>query len=420
MATATSTFTTPTVSSTDNLSPVSVSVTSHGWATGDIVGFQGLTEMTELNGQAFTITRVDANTFTLDGIDGTSFTDEATGGADTVFLVSDISGYLRTGKKFEDVTVALSGTYSSTVYLERALTRDALVWEKVLPLENDTWNTANATVSEIYQTTQDNEILRLRVAASAPTGTVDATLTDSDKVIQEFKDLDGNVLATLSQNGFSTGDFTGTHAHSGAETHSGVETHSGAETHSGVETHSGAETHTGAEEHTGAETHTGIETHTGAETHTGIETHTGAETHTGIETHAGADTFAAVMRQTSGDAVLFEQPAPGTMTDAATITDAQLLGGIIEGTPGTAQSYTTRTGTQIEASLAATVETDMCFDITIINLGGAGDIITLVAGDGVSIVGSVTIDDAGADITSSGTFRFRRSASNTFIAYRIS
>lgn len=118
--------------------------------------------------------------------------------------------------------------------------------------------------------------------------------------------------------------------------------------------------------------------------------------------------------------LVVNQPAPTTATATATLTDAQMLGGILEATPGAIVTYTTRTGTQIEAALlAAGIATDDAFDLTIINLGAATEIITLAGGTGVSIVGSATIDDPGADINSSGTFRFRRSAANTFIAYRI-
>ena len=113
------------------------------------------------------------------------------------------------------------------------------------------------------------------------------------------------------------------------------------------------------------------------------------------------------------------QAAPETATDTTTLTSAQMLGGILVSTPTTTATYTTLTGTLLEAALADTVKTNDTFDLCIINLGGAGDIITLAGGTGVSIVGSATVDDAGADINSSGLFRFRRSAANTFIVYRI-
>ena len=125
--------------------------------------------------------------------------------------------------------------------------------------------------------------------------------------------------------------------------------------------------------------------------------------------------------------VVTAQGAPTEMTTTATMTDAGMLGGIITGThtAGATQTYTTRTGTQIEAALAAVVgalTTNDSFKLTIINLSAAlADTVTIAGGTGVSIVGKVTVDSAHADseFPSSGTFLFRRSAANTFIAYRI-
>ena len=114
------------------------------------------------------------------------------------------------------------------------------------------------------------------------------------------------------------------------------------------------------------------------------------------------------------------QAAPQTATGTAVLTAAQMTGGILVGTPAATANYTTLTGTLLEAALSSTIATDDTFDLCIINLGVAGDIITLVGGTGVTVVGSATVDDAGTDINSSGVFRFRRSAANTFIAYRIS
>lgn len=119
------------------------------------------------------------------------------------------------------------------------------------------------------------------------------------------------------------------------------------------------------------------------------------------------------------DQVLNVQAAPTTATGTVTLTAAQMLGGIIEATPTATATYTTLTGTLLEAALPSGIANDDSFELTIINLGGAGFIITMAGGTGVTFVGSVLIDDAGVDITSSGTFRFRRTAANTFIAYRI-
>jgi hypothetical protein len=78
-----------------------------------------------------------------------------------------------------------------------------------------------------------------------------------------------------------------------------------------------------------------------------------------------------------------------------------------------------RTGTQIETALGGTLATGDFFDLTVINLGGAGDIITMAVASGVTFVGSEEIDDDGADVISSGTFRFVRGASNVFVGYRL-
>ena len=166
-------------------------------------------------------------------------------------------------------------------------------------------------LSLMYTTTQKNERLRLNCPIFT-SGTAVTTLSDAEKVVEEFKDEFGNVLVSLSQDAGMI--------------------------------------------HTLPETHTGIETHTGAETHTGVETHTGNETHTGAETHTGRETHVRF------DAVqvpeMYTVAAPETMTTSATMTAAQQIARLIDATPSSAAaSYTTRTGTEIEAALPGTVAT---------------------------------------------------------------
>lgn len=219
MSVATSSFTTPTLSSITSAADGIVTIgAAHGWQVGDVVSFQGLTEMTELNGTTRVIRTVpDTTSFTIG--DTSAFSAETTGGADTCNLAVDVSGYLRTGKKGENVTVAISGTYSNALHLERAITPDGKSWEKVMPVAK--WDTDNATVSEIYRTKHDNEILRLVSTAAAPTGTVAATLTDGAKVIQSYVDDDGNELWQLTEDGIR---FRGTATVDGATTLTGAAT----------------------------------------------------------------------------------------------------------------------------------------------------------------------------------------------------
>lgn len=118
------------------------------------------------------------------------------------------------------------------------------------------------------------------------------------------------------------------------------------------------------------------------------------------------------------------QGAPTTATGDATLTVAQMLSGIIEATPSAAAAYTTPTGAVLDDAMPDDIGTNVAFDLTIINLGGTGDDITFTAGaSGFSIVGDAVIRpvaDAGTEQAGQGTFRIRRTAADTFIAYRIS
>ena len=118
------------------------------------------------------------------------------------------------------------------------------------------------------------------------------------------------------------------------------------------------------------------------------------------------------------------QIAPVAMTVAATITVAALKAGLITGThaAGATAAYTLPTGTVMDAALTSFFINNDSFDFTIINLSAAvADTITLTAAAGFTIVGQATIDSAHADseFPSSGTFRVRMTAANTFVAYRL-
>jgi len=118
------------------------------------------------------------------------------------------------------------------------------------------------------------------------------------------------------------------------------------------------------------------------------------------------------------------QATPTAMTTAATITVAGILNGIITGThaAGATQAYTLPTGTALQAALSNVFLINASFEFTIINLSAAlADTITLTASTGITIVGKAIIDSAHADseFPSSGTFRVRKTAANTFVVYRI-
>ncbi len=129
-----------------------------------------------------------------------------------------------------------------------------------------------------------------------------------------------------------------------------------------------------------------------------------------------------IRRPADGSPILTKVPAASTATTATDMTEAELLGGMHVKTPSAAQDLQVPTGTEISAALVAAGVTPAVgdsFDFTLVNLGGAGDIVTLIVDTGVTFIGSVTVDDAGADINSSGTFRFRNTAANVWVAHRV-
>jgi len=118
------------------------------------------------------------------------------------------------------------------------------------------------------------------------------------------------------------------------------------------------------------------------------------------------------------------QETPIAMTVAATITVAALINGLITGTHTTGgdAAYTLPTGADMDAALTAFFINNDSFEFTIINLSvAAADTITLTAGDAFTIVGEPIIGaiEAVIDFPSSATYRVRRTAANTFVAYRL-
>lgn len=63
--------------------PVSVNITAHRFATGDVVFFRNVAGTTELNGETFTATKTDDDNFTLDSTDSADFTAWTSGGSTT-------------------------------------------------------------------------------------------------------------------------------------------------------------------------------------------------------------------------------------------------------------------------------------------------------------------------------------------------
>jgi hypothetical protein len=106
------------------------------------------------------------------------------------------------------------------------------------------------------------------------------------------------------------------------------------------------------------------------------------------------------------------QPAQTSKAAAATLTIAELLTGIIQYT-GALATLTMPTGTNIEGGVPATFPTDMSFDFSVINTGSGTA--TLGTATGLTLTGSMAVTAA-----TSGMFRVRKTATNTYTIYRIS
>lgn len=116
------------------------------------------------------------------------------------------------------------------------------------------------------------------------------------------------------------------------------------------------------------------------------------------------------------------QAAPETATATATLTVAQVLSGLLVATPGAAVTYTLPTGTLLDAG--ATLEVGDSFAWSLINLAtDVTYIATVAAGTGHTVVGVMAVAanhaTTGAIHSSSGRFKTRKTAADTFVTYRI-
>ena len=112
-----------------------------------------------------------------------------------------------------------------------------------------------------------------------------------------------------------------------------------------------------------------------------------------------------------------------TITEATTVTNsnssttltaANLLGHIVSGTPTAGINYTLPTGTALDTAFQ-NLSNNQAFNWSVINLAAATHAITLLANTAHTIVGNAVVQ-----ANTSGTFRTRKTATNTFVTYRIS
>lgn len=120
--------------------------------------------------------------------------------------------------------------------------------------------------------------------------------------------------------------------------------------------------------------------------------------------------FAGDVRSNS---VLAEAAVPTNTNASATIAASALRNHLLTGTPDAAITYTLPTGASVEAAFTS-LENNMSFEWSVINLAAVTHTITLAANTGHTVVGATVVQPA-----TSGRFLTRKTAADTFITYRI-
>ena len=123
----------------------------------------------------------------------------------------------------------------------------------------------------------------------------------------------------------------------------------------------------------------------------------------------------------TNEIVMGVQAAPQTATATATLTAAQVTGGILVGSPSTtAASYTLPTATLIDAVFTNS-KVNSTFELTIINLGTSTGLITVVVGTGITAVGNLVIAITGsaAGVGGAAQFLFRKTGDAAYTVYRV-
>jgi len=123
----------------------------------------------------------------------------------------------------------------------------------------------------------------------------------------------------------------------------------------------------------------------------------------------------------TNEIIMGVQAAQQTATATATLTAAQITGGILVGNPSTsAASYTLPTATLIDA-VFTNAKVNSTFDLTVINLGTATGLITMVVGTGITAVGNlvVAITGSAAGVSGAAQFLFRKTADAAYTVYRV-
>jgi hypothetical protein len=129
-----------------------------------------------------------------------------------------------------------------------------------------------------------------------------------------------------------------------------------------------------------------------------------------------ANDAAIAVNSTFGRAIYRVQPSVTALTATATLTIANLLTYIVTVTSTTAVTLTLPTGTLSDAGVqGGTAPNNTAFDWSVINLGSSAGAVTMAA----AASGHTYVGSTGVAIGTSARFRTVKTATNTFVTYRV-
>ena len=116
------------------------------------------------------------------------------------------------------------------------------------------------------------------------------------------------------------------------------------------------------------------------------------------------------------EVILSYEAVPQTATATATLTAAQVTGGMLVANPGTsAATYTLPTAASIDA-VVSSAKVGSTFDLNVVNIGTSSGAVTLATATGLTDGGNAFVAVA---ITSSALFRFRKTGDGAWTVYKV-
>lgn len=107
---------------------------------------------------------------------------------------------------------------------------------------------------------------------------------------------------------------------------------------------------------------------------------------------------------------------PQAATATATLTAAQVTGGMLVANPSTsAATYTLPTGAAID-EVVTSAKVGSTFDLNLVNIGTSSGAVTLATATGLTDGGNAFVATA---VTSSAMFRFRKTGDGTWTVYKV-